>query len=432
MTLAKREYVLDTLDRYWGGERALVENLPIVEHGLPESLSVKTIGKKIDMPVWAVDACVDGVLLVPDWAAEQAGNMWDKVDWYAVCFWYLHNCAEREYEKQNGPAHSYSFKLKDIDTDFWTRAWVNRIALFLRKWATFLAKADESILFGEPPAGKIHLTHDVDAVSKTFAIRFKQTAFHGFNVLRLLAKGQFCGAVNRLGKTLRFLFSRDDYWCFDQITTLEEKYGVKSIFNFYAGKPGNERNYKERLLDPAYSVHSPKLRKQIQKMNLSGWQIGLHPSFDAWSDRDRLQKEKATLEGALGASVEICRQHWLRFSFAHTWETQRQAGFNLDMTLGFNDRSGFRNGAALMLSHWDEVKEQPTSNFSVLPLVLMDSHLYDYQPYSEEQRREEIRYWVNEIKAVGGEASVVWHQRVMSRDYGWADGYHFLLKEVNI
>lgn len=430
MTPARREYVLDSLDRYWGSGRTLIEKLPVAEHGLPEQLSIKVSGIKIQVPVWAEGASVDGVLLIPDWAAEQARQQWQDVDWYAVCFWYLHNCAEREYEKHNGAVHSNSFKLDVIDDAFWARAWVNRIALFLRKWAALLAETGEERLFGELPAANIRLTHDVDAVSKTLAIRFKQTAFHGFNVLRLLARGQFSSAVIRLGTMLRFLFSRDDYWCFEQITALEESYGVKSTFNLYAGKPGNARTCKERLLDPAYSVHSVRLREQLKKMKAAGWQIGLHPSFDAWSDCKRLAAERHTLEDALGDQVTSCRQHWLRFSFERTWRCQKQVGFKLDSTLGFNDRPAFRNGAALMLQPWDAECDEPVRDFSVLPLVLMDSHFYDYQLYTEAQRNEELSYWIDEIKAVGGEATVVWHQRVMSRDYGWAAGYRYLLEQV--
>lgn len=430
MTPARREYVLDTLARYWGEGRSLIVKLPIAEHGLHEQLHASAIGKKIEVPTWAMDAAVDGILLVPDWAYEQAGGEWHEVDWHAVCFWYLHTCAEREHEKQNGSVHSNSFKLSNIDREFWARAWVNRIALFLRKWAVSLAQADESQLFGKVPAAKIHLTHDVDAVSKTLAIRFKQTAFHGFNVFRLLARGQFQSAVEKLGKTLRFLFSLDDYWCFEKITALEESHDVKSTFNLYAGRPGNARTYKERLLDPAYDVHATRLRDQLRMMKASGWQIGLHPSFDAWSNRDRLASEKKTLEDAIGGPVTTCRQHWLRFSFGTTWQIQCQVGFELDTSLGFNDRPGFRNGAALRMSPWDEANDAPMQDFAVLPLVLMDSHLYDYRQYTEEQRHSNISYWIDEINAVGGEATIVWHQRVMSRDYGWSEGYRYLLEQV--
>lgn len=431
MTPARRKYVLDCLVRYWGEDASKhIESLPVLAHGLPENISAGASGIKMILPDWAYDTGVDGSLLVPDWAAMQAGNRWEMVDWLAVCFWYLHNCAERKYEQKNGAIHSYSYRLKGFDEFFWQHAWVNRIALFLRRWAAHLHQIDEVVLFGAPPRSNIWLTHDVDAISKTFAIRIKQTLFHAYNAFRLVLRGRTRSAARRFSKALRFFFSNDDYWCFDRIIELEEQQGVKSTFNLYAGKPGNERSYKERLFDPAYNVNDSRLRQQLRQLSTDGWTIGLHPSFDAWADEARLRWEKCNLEGALGEVVTVCRQHWLRFSFEKTWKTQQGAGLKLDTTLGFNDRPGFRNSAALMIQPWDESCEAPIDNFSILPMVLMDAHLYDYQPYSNDQRLTSIRHWIREIKAVGGEATIIWHQRVMGRDYGWAEGYRYLLNEV--
>ena len=42
---------------------------------------------------------------------------------------------ERLFEKDNGPIHSYGYKLKNWDTRAWERAWVNRMALFLMRYS---------------------------------------------------------------------------------------------------------------------------------------------------------------------------------------------------------------------------------------------------------------------------------------------------------
>ena len=72
------------------------------------------------------------------------GNAWNrvfsvgvdskKVDWWTAIFLLMEGWHERIWEKTRGVIHSYSFKLKDWDTRAWDHAWVNRIALFLRKW----------------------------------------------------------------------------------------------------------------------------------------------------------------------------------------------------------------------------------------------------------------------------------------------------------
>ena len=100
-----------------------------------------------------------------------------------------HNHGGKPWEAQHGPIHSYSFRLKKWDNRFWERAWVNRMALFLREWAGNKNSCSPDTLFGELPNSDVILTHDVDAISKTLAISLKQSAFTGFNIFRNMAAG---------------------------------------------------------------------------------------------------------------------------------------------------------------------------------------------------------------------------------------------------
>jgi hypothetical protein len=139
-----------------------------------------------------------------------------------------------------------------------------------------------------------------------------------------------------------------------------------------------------------------------------------------------MTRERQALEVALDAPVHRCRQHWLRFSWAETWAAQELAGLGLDTTLGFNDAPGFRNGCALRFHPWDPTAGQGRP-LEAIPLMLMDSHLYDYALLSESDRDQVLGNWLDELKQVRGIASVVWHQQAFHSDYGWAGGYARLL-----
>jgi len=165
-------------------------------------------------------------------------------------------------------------------------------------------------------------------------------------------------------------------------------------------------------------------------MQAEGFGIGLHPSFDAWRSAALARAQRKRLESAVGALVTSCRQHWLRFSWGETWAAQAQAGLTEDTTLMFNDRPGFRAAAALAWSPWDPTSSGPHP-VTALPTVLMDSHLYDYQPLTPEERRRSIAYWLDEVVAVGGQAAVLWHPHTLTRDYGWEDGFIELLDQMN-
>ena len=285
-------------------------------------------------------------------------------------------------------------------------------------------------MFGELPEPEIILTHDVDATRKTPSIRIKQGAFHGFNAVKLFSKGRLYESLRRLRKACRFFVRKDSYWCFDDIIRIEEAAAVKSHFLFYGGGGGWLRAPVEVLMDPDYDVEEKCFRTLLRDLQAKGWKIGLHPSFNAWADPEPISRERRRLENALGAGVKTCRQHWLHFSWSRTWIAQERAGLDTDFTLGFNDRPGFRNGSALGFHPLDGKLKTPLSITSI-PMVLMDSHLYDYQEMSDESRRNEIRYWVDEIRDVRGVGSVIWHQQVFNEDYGWTGGYQYLLEYLS-
>jgi hypothetical protein len=364
--------------------------------------------------------------LVPAWTVR-AGNAaaFERTDWLAAVFWFVHASAERAFEARHGAIFSYAARLIGWDARLWERAWANRIALFLRRWAARHHGVEATALFGPLPKAELLLTHDVDAVTKTWALRVKQSAFHGFNAVRALARGDLARARDKLGAAIRFAGTGGPLWYLDDIAAMARAHGLTSQYFVY-GRPPRPKSARLRLIDPAYDIASPRLSSAVAALRAGGSGVGLHQSFDSWCDASRMQAERERVERALDAPVTSCRQHWLRFSWRETWEAQASAGLTLDMSLGFNDRPGFRNSAALRTRPWSERRNETLALESV-PLILMDSHLHDYAEYSPEQREYELRRWIDEVVAVGGVASVLWHPHVIGPEYGWRPALERLL-----
>jgi len=420
---ARKPYLAAQLRRYWprAEEAVLHLGIPAAPADEPEPLPPRLA--IVALPEWAGDLGVDGGLLVPrQFVIPGPEEIWHRVDWWAATYWYLNGVAERAHEQAHGPVHSYSFRLKGWDARLWERAWVNRIALFLRRWAARERQQEEEKLFGPLPTAEVVLTHDVDAVRKTFAIRCKQSVFLALRALSSLVRGQPVQAGARLGRAAGFFFGPGSYWNFDRVAEREHARGLRGHFNFYAGGGGWARAPSGLLFDPGYDVAEARLAAQIRDLHARGWTIGLHQSFNAWSDPAAMRLEKERLEESLGAAVTSCRQHWLRFGWERTWRAQQEAGILLDTTLGFNDRPGFRNGAALEFHPWDPEAGGPL-RLAALPMVLMDSHLYDYAELSEDARLREMRRWIDETSVVGGQMCVIWHQHALADDYGWDAGF---------
>ena len=422
-----RRLAARALERYWPGRSDILPAAPELGPSPAPEASAPPRMTVVPLPEWASDLAVAGGLLVPAHTAPNAAAAdWEKTDWLEACFWYLHGAGEREHENRNGPVHSFAYRLRGWDGRIWDRAWANRIALFLRRLAARRLGRSEQEIFGPLPSARLALTHDVDAVRKTVPIRLKQTAFKLFGAASELRRGRLPESWRKLKAAAAFLVGKDNYWCFDRIRRLEADQGLTGWWMFYGGRGGWARHPREVLFDPFYRVDERRISEELRDLVRSGSKVGLHQSFGAWRDSALMVRERLALEAALGERVTLCRQHWLRFSWAETWAAQEAAGFDLDCTLGFNDRPGFRNGAALRYHPW---KPDLSGEMRIesLPMVLMDSHLYDYAGLKPEEIGPAVDAWIDEVRLVRGEASIIWHQRVFSRDYGWRPGYERVL-----
>lgn len=420
-----RDHVLSSLERYWPKQQHHISTLPIP--GIPITQAcVLPEYVMISLPDWADQTGVDGALLVPRAACQSDENPdWQQVDWWLAAFLMLECWPERDFEQKNGPIHSYSMRLKGFDPRVWDRAWVNRIALFLRAWTGFETDTDPNLLFGPAPEAKITFTHDVDAVTKTLAIRLKQGGFNLVNCVRHAVGIEFGNALKDLRTASGFLFRRDDWWVFDWLLLQEKTCNINAVFNFYADT--RQKNIRRWLFDPGYDISDEKLQNLVESIRQSNGTIGLHPSFDSWNDSRLIHSQKQHLESISGMPVNSCRQHWLRFGWTQTWAAQEQAGLELDTTLMFNDRPGFRNAAAVIWRPWNSRIERPHT-IKAMPTLFMDSQFYDYHSMTAEERFNAMCYWLDEVHQVGGQVAVLWHPHTLSTDYGWRAGFADLLK----
>ena len=401
---------------------------------LPQLVSVALQGlacefERVEMPNWAADLGVGEprALLVPrECVVDGPGPTFERCDWWRALFFFVSGEAERAIEQAQGCVHSYAARLPHAIHPIFEAAWANRILLFVRRLAARELGQNEIDVFGPKPKATVHLTHDVDAVAKTIPIRLKKMAFEGYNAARSALDGELRASARRLVDSARFAVRPADYWQFETLSELESRHGVSSTFHFYAG---SRRSPRQMLFDPSYDVASSRFAQLLQSLAHQGHRVGLHQSFDSWCNPGAMAREKSKLEEAVGASVAHCRQHWLRFSWEKTWAAQERAGFSVDATLGFNDRPGFRTGCAMTAPAW--LGDRASETLHTMPLVLMDSHLFDYNPMEKDARAAHIDKWLDEVHAVGGEASVVWHQRVFEpQDYGWGGDYEYVLQKV--
>ncbi|MFB6164388.1 MAG: polysaccharide deacetylase family protein [Haloarculaceae archaeon] len=203
------------------------------------------------------------------------------------------------------------------------------------------------------------LTHDVDRPYKTpFHAAYYALADRDPRHLRALAED-----VN-------------PYWQFETVTALEDDLGVRSAWYFLSEPPLWRRSLREALSFDAlvqefgrYDVRDPPIADAMADLADGGWEVGLHGSYHAGSDRERLRTERDRIETVLDGPVRGGRQHYLNHDGARTWIHYQALGLEYDASLGSSTDAGFEHGYG--------VRRPFDDDFVVFPLTLMEQHLPD-------------------------------------------------------
>ncbi|EPD46115.1 MULTISPECIES: methyltransferase domain-containing protein [Delftia] len=159
------------------------------------------------------------------------------------------------------------------------------------------------------------------------------------------------------------------------------------------------------IYDPRYNPADPELRSLYEIS-----EVGLHSSYRAYHDGMRIATQKAKLEDAIGRSVFGHRSHYLRFGFPYTWGYVAQAGFSYDMTMGFYDVPGFRQGGAQPIPMAD-----PGGRGRLLwswGVGLMDQHLFmpgSPLVWNDGAGKKNIKELLQRLRSTGGTLVLDWH-----------------------
>lgn len=356
---------------------------------------------------------IDGEL--PVYRATIKGG---KCDLLYNAFVRLSRLEEYEATLADKPTWSYAAKHPARDSRVWKLPVVN---MLFNRLERMIRERYPAVVFADTQKPIVTFSHDVDYLTKTPQLRLKGGAFYMYNFVRTLIALKAGAAFSSLFKGMAFALCPADYWCFDKWARLEEELRIRSVYYFYAKPTSRRGGLKAWLLEPSYDLSSnERLGDTIKRLRDAGNLVGLHGSFHSARDAELFAAEKSILERAMGSEVTRVRQHWLSFDEGATPRMHEQSGIQEDSTIGFNDLSGFRAGVASIYNPYDH-ERQRAFDLEELPLVVMDSHLYDYSYGSEP---DDLKWFVrsmNEVKKFA--VSVDWHQRVISPDYGWVDGF---------
>lgn len=278
------------------------------------------------------------------------------------------------------------------------------------------------------PNGKsfaVCLTHDVDDVTANSlkqSLRALQSPFSG-----LSTRTHKIMRANRLAKDLikssLLGFRKDPFHSYERWLNIEKEFRAKSTFFFWPGWSNVKKHHhtdcryelRDRVLFDGQKCNVAEMMREIHRQ---GWEIGLHPSWYAFSDVHELKRQKAALETTLDCSIDSVRQHYLHYDIRSTPRVHAEAGFKFDSTLGFNDNIGFRFGTCYP---WKLFDLQANKELTIveIPLIIQDSAMLSPLKGLRIDEETAYRYIVQlaqAVEAVGGVLTLLWHPNAVSRE----------------
>lgn len=187
------------------------------------------------------------------------------------------------------------------------------------------------------------------------------------------------------------------------LMALSEGHGLVSRF-YFMGPSGSPQD------SPYARTMTGLLRRVADEIAERGHTIGFHPGFETATDREEWRRQRRGLEDVLGRPVEEGRQHALRFVADQTpaiWEAENM---RRDLTLGFPEAIGFRNGTCRPHRAYG-LRGRRALNLELTATAIMEFGLFGgkYRDLSVAQALSECGPAIDACRNYGGTLVLLYH-----------------------
>ena len=223
------------------------------------------------------------------------------------------------------------------------------------------------------PQGKqfaVCLTHDIDHAVRRSAYEAARK-LGGAGVA--LALGRRQTSRRRVNEAIGLARGGEasPYWLMSHMAQQEAARGFRSTFFVL---PHKRRRVQEGSVRARrYDVRRPDIQLLLHELDVNGWEIGMHTSYDAHDTVAGLATDWKTLQSELPAGVQAsgARSHYLRLRMPDTLRHAEEAGLRYDATMGWATGWGFRSGSATPYHPFDLSRDRE------LDLWELDLHVMD-------------------------------------------------------
>ena len=183
--------------------------------------------------------------------------------------------------------------------------------------------------------------------------------------------------------------------------------------------------------DKPISYQNAEFRQLLQ--HLSDYaKMGLHASYASFDEPELVGVESDRLSSLLHRKTVRNRYHFLRFTLPEGYRNLVRQGVMHDYTMGYAELPGFRCGTCSTVPFFD-LSSDMESPLMIHPFMAMDTTFHTHMRITPEKAKQQLHSLVDEVKAVEGTFSCVFHNQNLSDDFdwkGWRPVYEDLLDYV--
>lgn len=210
---------------------------------------------------------------------------------------------------------------------------------------------------------------------------------------------------------IKKLQGEDIWFNLSDIIRFEKQNNIKSVFYFLTKKG----KYKNDIYNADYSIGDPRLKKIFQDIEKNDSEIGIHGSFGTSKSFVLFNEEISVLENEIGNEILGNRFHYLQYNISNTPDILEKSKLKYDMSLGFAENIGFRNGICYPFKLYNFEKDNPYDYYEI-PLIVMDVSLFNknYMNLNFNDALEQCKSLISEIIKFNGIFTVLWHNNSFS------------------
>lgn len=248
-------------------------------------------------------------------------------------------------------------------------------------------------------------TYDIDIA---WSYRHKGFARNAGGFLKDLSRGNLAAATERL----RVLAGSapDPFDSFTFIRQLHETQFREPLFFILAA-------LKATPHDKNISPVTPAMQRLLQELSAYG-RIGMHPSYYSDNDTKAWNDEREILARATGQSINISRQHYIRFHLPATYRFLQEQGITDDHSMGYGTYLGFRAGTGRSFP-WYDLEAEKANPLIIHPFCFMDSTAHYEEGLDANNAFTLLNEMRNELVKTGSCLTTVFHNFSLGTAVEW-------------